>query len=132
MVTIRPPRFALLAVGLLVVVAAAFFLTRKPKDLGYTTASAERGEIAEVVGATGIVEAVTTVQVGSQVSGTILNLLADFNSVVKKGQVIARLDPSLFEARLGQARANLVSAPPHTPPPPGRGGPPPPKTLPPP
>ncbi|HLA77610.1 MAG TPA: efflux RND transporter periplasmic adaptor subunit [Vicinamibacteria bacterium] len=110
MVTIRPPRFALLAVGLLVVVAAAFFLTRKPKDLGYTTTSVERGEIAEVVGATGIVEAVTTVQVGSQVSGTILNLLADFNSVVKKGQVIARLDPSLFEARLGQARANLVSA----------------------
>jgi hypothetical protein len=49
-----------------------------------------------VVGATGTLEAVTTVQVGSQVSGTILTLGADFNSVVKKDQVIARLDPSLF------------------------------------
>ncbi len=108
--SIRPSRLALLAAGLLVVAAAAFFLTRKPEDAPFATATVERGEIAEVVGATGIVEAVTTIQVGSQVSGTILHLLADFNSVVKKGQVIARLDPSLFEARLGQARANLVSA----------------------
>src|SRR4029077_16033269 len=64
----------------------------------------------DVVGATGTLQAVTTVQVGSQVSGTIQNLNADFNDTVKKGQLLARLDPSSFEARVGQARANLVSA----------------------
>ena len=66
--------------------------------------------MVDAVGATGTLEAMTTVQVGSQVSGTILSLHADFNSEVRSGQVIARLDPSLFEARLGQARANLVAA----------------------
>ncbi len=107
---IRPSRLALLAAGILVVAASAFFLLRAPADPRYAAVNADRGEIAEVVGATGTVEAVTTVQVGSQVSGTILSLDADFNSVVRRGQVIARLDPSLFQARLGQARANLVSA----------------------
>ncbi len=66
--------------------------------------------MVEVVGATGILEAVTTVQLGSQVSGTIQSLYADFNSTVKKGQVVARLDPSIFDARLGQAQANLLAA----------------------
>jgi HlyD family secretion protein len=77
---------------------------------GFVTATVERGDIAEVVGATGVLQAVTTVQVGSQVSGTIASLSADFNSRVTKGQVIARLDPALFEARVEQARANLVAA----------------------
>ena len=63
-------------------------------------APSDRGDVVEVVGATGTLQAVTTVQVGSQVSGTIQSLNADFNSTVKKGQVVARLDPSLFEARL--------------------------------
>ncbi|MDR1989113.1 MAG: efflux RND transporter periplasmic adaptor subunit [Acidobacteriaceae bacterium] len=71
------------------------------------TAQISRGDIIETVGATGTLQAVTTVQVGSQVSGTIQSLGADFNSIVKKGQVIARLDPSLFDAQLQQARANL-------------------------
>lgn len=74
------------------------------------TAALDRGDIVETVGATGTLQAVTTVQVGSQVSGTIQSLGADFNSTVRKGQVIARLDPSSFEARLGQAKANLISA----------------------
>ena len=60
------------------------------------------------VKATGTLEAVTTVQVGSQVSGTIAALLADFNSQVKKGQVVARLEPSLFQTQVDQARATLV------------------------
>ena len=64
----------------------------------------------EVVGATGTLQAVTTVQVGSQVSGTVQSLHADFNSQVTKGQVIARLDPSLLQARLGQSQAALASA----------------------
>ena len=75
----------------------------------YVTAPVDRGDIAEVVGATGALQAVTTVQVGSQVSGTIASLNADFNSVVKKGQVVARLDPSLFEARLGAGRRRTSS-----------------------
>ena len=73
-------------------------------------ATVDRGDVVEVVGATGTLEAVTTVQIGSQVSGTIQSLYADFNSTVKKGQVIARLDPSILDARLGQAQANLLAA----------------------
>ena len=76
----------------------------------YTTGTSDRGDVVEVVGATGTLEAVTTVQLGSQVSGTIQTLNADFNSTVKKNQVVARLDPSLFEARRGQARANVQAA----------------------
>ncbi len=69
-----------------------------------------RGDIIDSVGATGTVQAVTTVQVGSQVSGNIEWLGADFNSIVKKGQVVARLDPSLFDAQLQQVQANLIQA----------------------
>ena len=76
----------------------------------YTTGTSDRGDVVEVVGATGTLEAVTTVQLGSQVSGTIQTLNADFNSTVKKGEGVARLDPSLFEARRGQARANVQAA----------------------
>ena len=60
----------------------------------------------DVVAATGTLQAVTTVQVGTQVSGTVSWLGADFNSIVHKGQVIAKLDPSLFQAQVEQARAN--------------------------
>jgi HlyD family secretion protein len=95
-----------------IVLAAAFFAwwSRREPDVRYATAAVDRGDVVEVVGATGTVQAVTTVQVGSQVSGTIQNLYADFNSTVKKEQVLARLDPSLFQARVEQARANLISA----------------------
>ncbi len=73
-----------------------------------TTAAAARGDIVDAVGATGTLQAVTTVQVGTQVSGTISELNADFNSLVHKGQILARLDPSLFQTQIEQARANLV------------------------
>jgi HlyD family secretion protein len=72
------------------------------------TASVTRGDVVDTVGATGTLQAVTTVQVGTQVSGTISELHADFNSLVKKGQVLARLDPSLFQTQIEQARANLA------------------------
>src|SRR4051812_13475345 len=72
------------------------------------TAPVTRGDVVETVGATGTLQAVTTVQVGTQVSGTIQSLYADFNSLVKKGQVLARLDPSLFQTQIEQARANLI------------------------
>lgn len=72
------------------------------------TANVTRGNVVHTVDATGTVEAVTTVQVGSQVSGTIQSLYADFNSEVRQGQVIARLDPSLFQTQVDQAQATLM------------------------
>ncbi len=74
------------------------------------TAKVERGNLRNTVTATGTMQAVTTVQVGSQASGTLAALNADFNSVVKKGQVIAQLDPSVSKAQVDQARANLQQA----------------------
>lgn len=76
----------------------------------YRTARVERGPLTANVSATGTLSAVTTVQVGSQVSGQIKELHADFNSVVRRGQVIARIDPATFEAKVGQARAELEAA----------------------
>ena len=73
-----------------------------------TTVAITEGDIVDTVGATGALEAVTTVQVGSQVSGIIQELLVDFNSIVREGDVIMRLDPSFFETQLAQARANLA------------------------
>jgi HlyD family secretion protein len=76
----------------------------------YRTAKVERGPILAVVAASGTLNAVTTVQVGSQVSGQIKEILADFNTAVKKDQIIARIDPSSFELRVSQARADLDAA----------------------
>ena len=73
----------------------------------YITSTAERGVIRNSVAATGTIQAVLTVQVGSQVSGRIATLSADFNSVVRKGQVLATIDPANFDAQLEQARADL-------------------------
>src|SRR4051794_6138275 len=73
---------------------------KRPVAPTVTTAAISRGDIVETVGASGTLQAVTTVQVGTQVSGTIQQLYADFNSLVKKGQVIARLDPSLFQTQI--------------------------------
>jgi HlyD family secretion protein len=76
----------------------------------YRTARVEQGPLTAAVSATGNLNAVTTVQVGSQVSGQIKELHADFNTLVKKSQVIARIDPEIFEAKVGQARADVASA----------------------
>ncbi len=75
-----------------------------------TTGEVTRGDVVDAIAATGSLEAVTTVQVGTQVSGTVMQLLADFNDLVRTGQVLARLDPALFQSQLEQARANLVRA----------------------
>ena len=75
-----------------------------------STVDVTRRNIQVVVQATGSVEALTTVDVGSQVSGTVQALYADFNSVVHVGQVLARLDPSVFDAQLAQVRASVVKA----------------------
>jgi HlyD family secretion protein len=102
-------------IGLLIVLAigagaGAYYIRRNAPELSVNTSPITRGDIIDTVGASGTLQAVTTVQVGSQVSGNISFLGADFNSIVKKGQVIARLDPSLFDAQLQQARANLSQA----------------------
>ena len=76
----------------------------------YQMAHAERGPLSASVSATGNLNAVTMVLVGSQVSGTIKELHADFNTVVRKGQVVAQIDPALFEAAVRQARADLKAA----------------------
>jgi HlyD family secretion protein len=88
---------------------AAFQFKRNDKPQ-YFTSKVDRGDIRQVVEATGTINAVITVQVGSQVSGTISRLFVDFNSRVKKGQVIAQIDPQLFEGALLQAKADLANA----------------------
>ena len=105
----RVSRIVLVAAAVAAVAAVLAFRSHD-RPVTYAAVPVDRGDIQDVVGATGTVQAVQTVQVGSQVSGTIQNLYADFNSVVHKGQVIARLDPSSFQARLGQAQAALVAA----------------------
>lgn len=97
-------------VGLLLAAGAALLLPQTGERPAYRTAPVERGEILATVVATGTLNPVTTVQVGSQISGMVKHLYADFNSVVKRGQLIARIDPELFEARLNQARASLENA----------------------
>ena len=90
--------------------AGAWYYRRGDVEIQVNTAPLTRGDIVDTVGASGTLQAVTTVQVGSQVSGNIQWLGADFNSIVKKGQVIARLDPSLFDAQLKQVQANLIQS----------------------
>jgi HlyD family secretion protein len=88
---------------------AAFGLNRNTQAQHFT-AKVERGEIDDVVEATGTINAVITVQVGSQVSGSIAKLNADFNSRVHKGDVVALIDPALFKGALLQASADLENA----------------------
>ncbi len=101
--------FILILIVAAVAGAAAFTLRSKEKTQ-YFTSTASTGDVRSVVEATGTINAVTTVQVGSQVSGTISALYVDFNSRVKKGQVIAKLDPRLFEGTLSQTEADLANA----------------------
>ena len=79
-------------------------------NVAFETTPADRGTVAAKVTATGNLSALLTVQVGSQVSGRVQELLVDYNSPVKKGQPIAKLDPLLFQAAVEQARASLLSA----------------------
>jgi HlyD family secretion protein len=90
--------------------AGIYFYGRKPQTPTYKTAKVERGDIVSAVAATGNLAAVVTVQVGTQVSGTIQKLFVDFNSKVSKGQAIAQIDPALFSAQVEQSRGNYLSA----------------------
>ncbi|MCX7834681.1 MAG: efflux RND transporter periplasmic adaptor subunit [bacterium] len=84
--------------------------SKKSKNIEFRTAVVTKGDIVRLVNATGTLEAVTTVQVGSQVSGTIAALYADFNDRVQKGQLLAQLDTSFLAAQVAEAQANLAKA----------------------
>src|SRR3954470_18096474 len=86
---------------------AGYYYTHKSAgELQVNTLTVSRGEIIDAVGSTGTLQPGSTVTVGSQVSGNISELFADFNSVVHKGQVIAKVDPTLLQAQVDQSKAN--------------------------
>src|SRR5437870_12839090 len=101
----------LLMVVVLVVggVSAYFYAQSRGNSPKYRTARLERGPLTAAVSATGNLNAVITVQVGSQVSGQIKELDADFNTVVKKGQLIARIGREIFEAKVNQAKGERAA-----------------------
>jgi HlyD family secretion protein len=104
-------RLVVVVAAVAVLALAGFYFWGSSADAApYLTAKVERGNLRNTVTATGTLQAVNTVQVGSQASGTISALYADFNSTVKKGQVIAQLDPSVAQAQVEQAKANLQQA----------------------
>jgi HlyD family secretion protein len=96
--------------GILLIALIVLFAQRGGNSIEYLTAKVDRGDIHDVVEATGTVHAVVLVQVGSQVSGTIAKLAADFNSKVHRGDVVALIDPALFKGALAQAVADLDNA----------------------
>jgi HlyD family secretion protein len=106
-------RATLWAAALLLLFGGAVALiarrARAKPEVHYDTADVDRGTIAAKVTATGNLSALLTVQVGSQVSGRVQQLFVDYNSTVKKGQTVAKLDPLLFDAAVQQARANYLS-----------------------
>jgi HlyD family secretion protein len=114
---LHPPRrrrwIVTTAVSLATLLAVVLLIRHRlqaPPVIHYETVEASRGEVIEKVTATGTVSALVTVQVGSQVSGPIQKLNVDYNSYVTKGEVIAQVDPALFEAAYLQAKADLANA----------------------
>jgi HlyD family secretion protein len=106
---------ALVAGVLLIAGAAAVAYAKRSNDskvppLKYRASVVDTGSITHTVTATGTINPVALVNVGSQVSGTVVELKADFNDRVKKGQVLLKLDPTIFNAQVGQARASVASA----------------------
>ena len=99
-----------LAVILTLGLVSGLVFWNRGNGIRYKTEKATRGDIQAGVTATGTVNAVTTVLVGTQVSGTLKAIYVDFNSLVKKGQLLALIDPASFEAQLDQATANMLSA----------------------
>ena len=114
--TMRPMRRRgvglLVALGVLGALATAgyVFSTSRTPVTRFRTATVDRGPIVATVSATGALAAVTTVQVGSQVSGQVREVLVDFNSPVRRNQLIARIDPDVFQAKVNAATADLESA----------------------
>ncbi|HEY9724417.1 MAG TPA: efflux RND transporter periplasmic adaptor subunit [Oscillatoriaceae cyanobacterium] len=110
----RPGRARAIWIGAVLVLAVVGIvwgtITHRPAPPSFDTQPVDRGPIAAKVTATGTLSALVTVQVGSQVSGRIQALYADYNSQVHKGELLARIDPQLFDAALKQAQANAIAA----------------------
>src|SRR5213079_946073 len=100
----------LIVIGGLLLIAFVVRQCRNGGAANYQTATVTRGAITQAVTATGTLNPVVNVQVGSQVSGNIAKLFADFNSQVKAGQVVAQIDPAIFQATVTQAEGDLASA----------------------
>ena len=103
-------KYIILILALIGIPCVIYGLIDKKNEPGYRTVKLERGDIASTILATGTLNPVILVQVGSQISGNIKGLYADFNSVVKKNQVIARIDSMLLKAEVEKARANYKAA----------------------
>src|SRR6476646_6115141 len=102
---------SLVGLGLVVILAVFLFRQCGRDDIGeYQTVTVTRGSITQAVTATGTLNPVVNVQVGSQISGNIEKLLVDFNSPVKAGQVVAEIDPAVFQAAVLQAQGDLDNA----------------------
>jgi HlyD family secretion protein len=101
---------AILILVVVLVAAAAYIVYSREDAPKYVDQAVERGNIRSVVGATGTLTAITTTQVGTQVSGTISKWYADFNDHVKNGQLLADIEPSLFQAAYEQANANVKTS----------------------
>lgn len=102
----------LVGIGIIVLIGlcVVYALTGRNGTVQFKTAHITKGDLRATVTATGTVNPVVTVNVGTQVSGTIKHIYSDYNSIVKKGQVIAEIDPATFQAQVDQARANLLVA----------------------
>jgi HlyD family secretion protein len=108
----KPKKIIIIIISIVVLLGLIwyFFLRNTEKPVVLTTESPEKGAISTSVTATGTVQPVDTVIIGTQVSGTISALYADFNSTVKKGQLLAELDKTLIQAQVDQAKASLAQA----------------------
>jgi HlyD family secretion protein len=108
----KPKKIIVIVVSIIIALGLVwyFVLRKKEQVVSLTTEKPDRGEISTSVTATGTIQPVDTVTVGTQVSGTISALYADFNSTVKKGQLLAELDKTLIQATVDQAKASLAQA----------------------
>src|SRR6266704_3171491 len=105
-------RKTLIGVSIVILAGILLFVVRKEKASAgeFFTATADTGPLRNVVNATGVVQTVVTVQVGSQVSGQVEELYADYNSMVKRGQLLAKIDPRNFQAQVENAQASVAAA----------------------
>src|SRR5438046_325814 len=105
-------RKTLIGVSIVILAGILLFVVRKEKASAgeFVTAPADTGPLRNVVNATGVLQTVVTVQVGSQVSGQVEELYADYNSVVKHGQLLAKIDPRNFQAQVENAQASVAAA----------------------
>jgi HlyD family secretion protein len=108
-----PRRFAVPVIVVLAASAALWWWMQRdaePEESGYRTTAVERGDIRVSISATGTLSAISTVTIGSQVSGQVTEVLVDFNDKVRKGEILARIDPSTYEAQIEQGNAQVASA----------------------